>query len=255
MECWCVCARDGGGRAGGGGSVCVPGGPVLLVLGGRLPLGSLGSQLPCLLLHPLPVLLGPKELGGGAASYKSGSPATSSLSRALFPSPDSRDHVFPRATSSQVPRAPAESTPSPRPPPSSVPKSASGGLSSTRPTTAGVSQPRRALTRRTGGSRSSRPAAGWASASCLRGRPPAGIALLWRRSCYWRCRRRGWRLRHSAVLLGRQNHRLWEWGAGGTPGPDLSWPHALRLNRLESEQWGQQDEGAARRRLPGATRR
>nr|CAI9712219.1 unnamed protein product [Rangifer tarandus platyrhynchus] len=44
-------------------------------------------------------------------------------------------------------------------------------------------------------------------------------------------------------------------GAGGTPGPDLSWPRALRLNRLDSEQWGQQDEGEARRRLPGATRR
>ena len=52
-------------------------------------MGSLGSQLPCLLLHspplllhPIPVLLGPKEFAGGAASYKSGSPTTSSLSRA-----------------------------------------------------------------------------------------------------------------------------------------------------------------------------
>ena len=51
-------------------------------------------------------------------------------------------------------------------------------------------------------------------------------------------------------LFGRQNHRLWEWGAFGMP-----WPHALTLSRLESERWGQQDEGAARRRLPGATRR
>ena len=76
--CGIGCVGSGGG-----------GGPVLLPLGGRLPLGSLGSQLPCLLLHspplllhPIPVLLGPKEFAGGAASYKSGSPTTSSLSRA-----------------------------------------------------------------------------------------------------------------------------------------------------------------------------
>ena len=98
-------------------------------LGGRLPLGSLGSQLPCLLLHSLPLrlhllplLLGPKEFAGGAASYKSGSPTTSSLSRALFPSPDARDHVAPRATSSQVPRAPAEALPRPDHPPPRSPK-------------------------------------------------------------------------------------------------------------------------------------
>ena len=81
--------------------------PILLPLDRRLPLGNLDSSLPCpllhpppLLLHPLPFLLGPKEFGGGAASYKAGSPTTSSLSRALFPSPDARDHVVPRATNS-----------------------------------------------------------------------------------------------------------------------------------------------------------
>ena len=63
-----------------------------------------------------PLLLGPKEFGGRAASYKAGRPARSSLSRALFPLPDARDHVAPRVTRSPVPRAPAESAPSPRPP-------------------------------------------------------------------------------------------------------------------------------------------
>ena len=119
MECGCVVLGVwgvGGERSGGAG-------PVLLPLGGRLPWGSLGSQLPCLLLHspplllhPLPLLLGPKEFGGRAASYKAGRPARSSLSRALFPLPDARDHVAPRVTRSPVPRAPAESAPSPRPP-------------------------------------------------------------------------------------------------------------------------------------------
>ena len=147
-------------------------------LGGRLHSGSLGSQLPCLLFHPLPFLLGPKESGGGAASYKAGSPTTSSLSRALFPSPDARDHVAPRATRSQVPRAQRKELPRPDHPAPRSPK-APAAASSTRPTTAEVSQPRRALTRRTGASRSSRPASGWASASCRRGRPLAGVALLW----------------------------------------------------------------------------
>ena len=168
----------GGERSGGAG-------PVLLPLGGRLPWGSLGSQLPCLLLHspplllhPLPLLLGPKEFGGRAASYKAGSPARSSLSQVLFPLPDARDHVALPVTRSPVPRAPAESAPSPRPPLSSVPKSAVAA-SITRSTTAEMSQPKQALTRRTGASRSSRPAAGWASASCRRGQPRAGVALLW----------------------------------------------------------------------------
>ena len=109
-------------------------------LGGRLHSGSLGSQLPCLLLHPLPILLGPKESGGGAASYKSGSPTTSSLSRALFPSPDARDHVAPRATRSQVPRAQRKKLPRPNHPAPRSPK-APAAASGTRPAAAGVSQP------------------------------------------------------------------------------------------------------------------
>ena len=125
-----------------------------------------------------PLLLGPKEFGGRAASYKAGSPARSSLSQVLFPLPDARDHVALPVTRSPVPRAPAESAPSPRPPLSSVPKSAAAA-SITRSTTAEMSQPKQALTRRTGASRSSRPAAGWASASCRRGQPRAGVALLW----------------------------------------------------------------------------
>ena len=43
-------------------------------------------------------------------------------SPALFPSPDARDHVAPRATSSQVPRAPAEALPRPDHPPPRSPK-------------------------------------------------------------------------------------------------------------------------------------
>ena len=120
-----------------------------------------------------PLLLGPKEFGGRAASYTAGSPSRSSLSRALFPLPDARDHVAPRVTRSPVPGAPAESAPSPRPPLSSVPKS-SAAASITRPTTAEMSQPKQALTRRTDVGRSSRPAAGWASSSCRRGRPREG---------------------------------------------------------------------------------
>ena len=150
-------------------------GPVVLPLGRRLPSGSLGSQLPCLLLHPLPVLLGPKEFGGRAASQGAPPRVTSP---GLLPSPDARNHVAPRATRSQVPRAQRKELPRPDQPPPRPPKAPSAA-SGTRPATAGVSQPGRALTRRTGASRSSRPAVGWASASCRRGRPRAGAALLW----------------------------------------------------------------------------
>ena len=147
------------------------------LLAGDSPWAAWVHQLPCLLLHPLPVLLGPKEFCGETARYKAGSPTTSSLSRALFPSPDTKDHVAPRATRSQVPRAPQKALPRPDQPPPRPPK-APAATSGTRPATAGLSQPRRALTRRIGASRSWRPAAGWASASCRRGRRRAGVALL-----------------------------------------------------------------------------
>ena len=168
-----------------GGEWSGAGGPVLFPLGRRLPLGNLGSQLPCLLLHspplllhPLPLLLGPKEFGGRAARYKTGSPARSSLSRVLFPLPDATDHVALPVRRSPMPRAPAESAPSPRPD-HPCPRKSAAAASITRPTTAEMSQPKQALTRRTGASRSSRPAAGWASSSCRRGRLRAGVALLW----------------------------------------------------------------------------
>ena len=69
------------GCVGGGGG----GGPVLLPLGGRLPLGRLDSQLPCLLLHSPPLLL--LLSNWGLRSLLVGQRATSQGAPPQVPSP------------------------------------------------------------------------------------------------------------------------------------------------------------------------
>lgn len=136
-------------------------------------------------------------------------------SRALFPSPDAWDHVAPRATSSQVPRAPAK-LPRPDHPPPRSPK-AQRRRQAPAPRRRRCPSCRRALTRRTGASKVRvLQRDGLPHLAGGGGRGP-GVALLWGWSCFWRRQRGGWRLRHSAVLSGRQNHWLWEWSTGGQP--------------------------------------
>ena len=214
------------------------------LLAGDFPWPAWVHQLPCLLLHPLPFLLGPKEFGGETASYKAGSPTTSSLSRALFPSPDARDHVAPRATRSQLPRAqrkelPRPDHPAPRPP--KAPAAASG----TRPTTAGVSQPPAGSHQKNSREQKFASCIGLgfrilpAGAASGRGRAALVMELL---------------LEAPAGRLAAQTQRrpLKETEPLAL-GVDHRGPPAARLClwAWSRERWGQ-DHGAARRTLPGA---
>ena len=181
----------------------------MLRWGGRSSLGSLDSQPPCLLILPLPLLL--TGTGGWqAVSWKAGRPCTGPPGhspRSCRPSPQPLKRCpgsrqGPPAASVKWPhqyKQPAENGSAPW----AWPRTVSAPERRRRRQTLALRQrgcqPRRALTRRRAGSRSSHPAAGWASASCRRGRARAGVALLWRRSCSWRRLRGGWRLSPTAV--------------------------------------------------------
>lgn len=129
-------------------------------------------------------------------------PHYSSLSQALFPSADAWDHSSPTGTqSSQCPGRQRESAPYAQPP-LLGPQKRSGSGSSTRPTTAGGVPAQAGSHQKNRLSRSSRPAAGWASASCPgpgaaagQGRAALVMELLLEAPAG------GWGFRHSAVTL------------------------------------------------------
>ena len=193
-------------------------GPVLLPLA-VTPLGSLGSQPPCLLL-PLPLLL----LGlSWAASCKAGRPCAlppGPSSRSCYPFPPPHPRALTGIPAAGVGRPhrykqPSESAPSPWP--STLRPWEGSAASGTGPEAAGCLGPGGGLTRRTAASRRSHPAAGWAfppgtpAASC-----PPGPA---------RARGVGW----------------------GQPGPHAGVRRGLR--HLWWRQWGTALRGC---RTPGA---